>query len=86
MTLHDIIPLGQRLYALIPAHLRRWTGEPSDPDERDRLANNLLMEMTAVSGAPIAEDDHDGFDQAVIISEALAGFLNHMGLSVCEFR
>jgi hypothetical protein len=67
------------LYGLIPAPLQRWTGEPSDPDDRDRLANNLLMELTVVSGAPIAEDDQEGFAQAVVISEAPAGFVCQWG-------
>jgi hypothetical protein len=32
MTSHDIYPLAQRLYDLIPARLRRWTGEPGEAD------------------------------------------------------
>jgi hypothetical protein len=75
MTSQDIYPLARRLYGLIPAPLQRWTGEPSDTDDRDRLANTLLMELTVVPGAPIAEDDQEGFAQAVVINEALAGFV-----------
>jgi hypothetical protein len=85
MTSHDIYPLAQRLYALIPAPLRQWTGEPGDPDERDRLANNFLMELTAVPDAPIAEDDQEGFEHAVIISEAMAGFLTMWGCRYGNF-
>jgi hypothetical protein len=79
MTSHDIYPLAQRLYDLVPATLRRWTGKPAGPDDRDRLVNNLLMELTVVPGAPIAEDDQEGFAQAVVISEALAGFVCQWG-------
>ncbi len=68
----DLYPLAQRLYALIHEPLHRWAGKVMDPGDRGRLANTLLMELTAVPGAPIAEDDQEGFAQAVIISEALA--------------
>jgi hypothetical protein len=59
MTSQDIYPLARRLYGLIPAPLQHWTGEPSDTDDRDRLANNLLMEMTIVPQAPNAKSRHD---------------------------
>lgn len=78
-TSTDIYPLARRLHACIPERLRRWSGFPSEPDERDRLADSLLMEMTMVPGAPIAEDDQEGFTQAVIMSEALAGFVTQWG-------
>jgi hypothetical protein len=39
LTSADIYPLVQRLYTLIPERLRRWTGNPGDPAERDRLAD-----------------------------------------------
>jgi hypothetical protein len=42
-------PLAQHLHGCIPEGLRRWTGEPGDPIERDRPANTLLMELTAHS-------------------------------------
>jgi len=79
LTSTQIYPLARRLHALIPVSLRRWTGEPGDSDVRDRLANNLLIELTAVPEAPIAEDDQEGFEQAVIISEALTGFVTQWG-------
>ena len=79
MTSHDIYPLAQRLQALIPEPLRRWTGVPGDPEARDRLANTLLMELTLVPGAPIAEEDLEAFSLAVVISEALAGFVTMWG-------
>jgi hypothetical protein len=79
MTSQGIYPPAWRLYGLIPAPLQHWAGEPSDPDDRDRLANNLLMDLTVVPGAPIAEDDQEGFIQAVVISEALAGFVCQWG-------
>jgi hypothetical protein len=31
------LPLGRFLHALIPERLRRWMGEPGNPDERDPL-------------------------------------------------
>lgn len=79
ITSVDIYPLAQRLHALIPAGLRRWTGFPADPGDRDCLANDLVMELIDVPGAPIADDDREGFQQAVIISEALAGFVTQWG-------
>jgi hypothetical protein len=85
MTSQDIDPLARRLYELILTPLQRWTGEPSDPDDRDRLANNLLMELTVVPGAPIAVDDQEGFAQVVIISEALAEFVCQWGCRYGNF-
>jgi hypothetical protein len=85
MTSQEIYPLARRLYELIPPSLQRWTGKPSGPDDRDRLANNLLMEMTVVPGAPIAENDQEGFAAAVIIAEALAGFLTVWGCPYANF-
>ena len=79
MRSHDIYPLAKRLHALIPEPLRRWTGVPGDPEARDRLANTLLMELTLVPGAPIAEEDLEAFSLAVVISEALAGFVTMWG-------
>jgi hypothetical protein len=55
MTSDQIYPLAQRLYALIPPTLRRWTGEPGDPNARDRLANNLLMELKDVVNLALHE-------------------------------
>jgi len=55
MTSHDIYPLAQRLYALIPTQLWRWTGEPGDSDARDRLANTLLMELKDVMNLALHE-------------------------------
>jgi hypothetical protein len=55
MTSHDIYPLAQRLYDLIPTPLRRWTGEPGDPDARERVANNLLVELTDVVNLALPE-------------------------------
>jgi hypothetical protein len=34
---------------------------------------------TEVPGVPIAEDDHEGFEAAVIISEALPGLVTQRG-------
>jgi hypothetical protein len=77
----DIDPLAHRLYALIPEPLRQWIGEAVDPDERDRLANHLLRDMTAVPRAPMPMEgeDHEGVEHARIISEALAGFVTPWG-------
>jgi hypothetical protein len=83
MTSADIYPLAQRLHALIPEG-RRWAGVPGDPVERDCLADALLWacEEAGFGGPQIhAEPDEAGaIDpqsalQAVIISEALAGFV-----------
>jgi hypothetical protein len=82
---HDIYPLAQRLLACLPECLRRWSGFPSEPDARDRLANTLLMELTEVADAPIAEEDEEGFAQAVIIREALAGFVTLWGCRYANF-
>jgi len=37
ITSPDVYPLARCLHAFIPERLRLWTGEPGDPDERDRL-------------------------------------------------
>lgn len=79
MTSQDLYPLAQRLWALIPESLRQWSGRPGDLDERDRLANNLLMELTEVPDAPWPDPDGEQFMQAVIISETLAGFVTQWG-------
>jgi hypothetical protein len=79
MTSEEIYPLAQRLYALIPEPLRYWPAAPGDPGERDRLADNFLMELAAVPGAPIPDDDPEGVLHALIISEALAGFVTQWG-------
>jgi hypothetical protein len=71
MSSQDIYPLARRLYAEIPERLQRWTGEPIDAAERDHLADDLLMACDAFSFDVGAEDHH----AAVVISEALAGFL-----------
>jgi hypothetical protein len=78
-TSADIYPLAQRLHACIPLALRRWSGFPADPDERDRLANTLLMELTEGPEAPWPDPDEETFTQAVIIAEALAGFVTQWG-------
>jgi hypothetical protein len=43
------------------------------------------MELTVVPGAPITEDDQEGFGQAVVISEALAGFVCQWGCRYGNF-
>jgi hypothetical protein len=63
LTSADLYPLARRLHALIPEPLRRWTGMPTSPDERDRLANTLLMELTEVPDAPWPEADEETFTQ-----------------------
>jgi hypothetical protein len=40
LTSADIYPLAQRLHALIPERLWRWTGKPSDRDDRPLDAKN----------------------------------------------
>jgi hypothetical protein len=84
ITSEEIYPLAQRLYALIPEPLRRWTGGPVDPDERDRLADTLAWacEEAGLGGPHIhalPEDaepiDQEGALQALIVAEALAGFV-----------
>jgi hypothetical protein len=75
MRSQDIYPLARRLYAEIPERLQRWTGEPIDAAERYHLADDLLMACDAFSFDIGAEDHH----AAVVISEALAGFLTLWG-------
>jgi hypothetical protein len=71
MRSEDIYPLARQLYAEIPEPLRRWSGDPTDAAERDHLADRLLMACDAF-GFDVGAEDHQA---AVVISEALAGFL-----------
>ncbi|SRR6266511_3666571 len=71
MRSQDIDPLARQLYAEIPERLRRWSGEPAEATTRDHLADVLLMACDAF-GFDVGAEDHRA---AVIISEALAGFL-----------
>jgi hypothetical protein len=71
MRSEDIYPLAQQLYTEIPEPLRRWSGDPTDAAERDHLADRLLMVCDAF-GFDVGAEDHLA---AVVISEALAGFL-----------
>ena len=88
MTSQDIYPLAQRLYALIPATRRQWTGAPGEADERDRLADALqrACEEAGLGGPCIHAEPHEaqpidqeGALQALIIAEALAGFVTGWG-------
>jgi hypothetical protein len=79
MQSKDLYSLARRLHGLIPPSLRRWTGTSAEPDVRDLLANNLLMELTEVPDAPWPEPDEETFAHAVVISEALAGFVTMWG-------
>jgi hypothetical protein len=71
----DIFPLAQRLQALIPPGLQRWTGEPTDATVRDHLADDFLLECDEVIGEVGEEANLHG----IVISEALAGFLTMWG-------
>jgi hypothetical protein len=71
----DIFPLAQRLQALIPPGLHRWTGEPTDATVRDHLADDFLLACDAVIGDVGEEANLHG----IVISEALAGFLTMWG-------
>jgi hypothetical protein len=84
----DIYPLTQRLYALIPEPLRRWTGTYTEPEDRDRLADALgwACEETGLGGPhthAMPEEaqpiDQEGALQAMIIAEGLAGFVTMWG-------
>jgi hypothetical protein len=78
-TSADIYPLAQEMHAMIPPRLRRWTGFPADPADRDHLADAFLM---ACDEAGLSGEDTGHADtsiQAVVIAEALAGFLTQWG-------
>ena len=75
MTSHQIYPLAQRLYAEIPAELRRWGSEPTDATTHDQVADNLLSACDTF-GVDVGGEDHRA---AVVISEALAGFVTGWG-------
>ena len=75
----DLYPLAQRLYTLIPEPLRRWTGEATDAAERDRLADALLDACHDTGLRWDVTNDLEASIQAVVISEALAGFLTSWG-------
>ncbi len=78
-TSADVYPLAQRLQALIPPHLQRWSGEPADSAIRDQLADAFLMacDEAGLTGEQTGDDETS--IQAVIICEALAGFLTMWG-------
>ena len=67
------------LHALMPPGLQRWTGEPADVHVRDQLADAFLM---ACDEAGLTGEQTGGAEtsiQAVIIAEALAGFVTMRG-------
>jgi hypothetical protein len=72
----DIYPPGSALHALISAPLQRWTGEPSHPDERNRLANLCLdISHDAFEGNEDDDENTEMIGQMTVQSEALAGFV-----------
>lgn len=79
ITSADIYPLAQRLHGLIPERLRRWTGSYAEPAERDRLADAMLAELTEAPAASFDRDDPEAYTQAIVMSEALAGFVTLWG-------
>jgi hypothetical protein len=78
-TSADIYPLAQQLHARIPPRLRRWTGVPADPSDRDHLAEAFLMACDDAGLSGEHTGDAETSIQAVVISEALAGFLTMWG-------
>lgn len=79
MTSTEIRPLAQRLYDAIPVPLRTWQGLPTDPEVRDQLADTFLLICDDVGLTGEVTGDAETSMQAVIISEALAGFLTQWG-------
>jgi hypothetical protein len=75
MRSQDIFPLARQLYAEIPERQRHWRGEPADAPTRDQLADHFLMACDAV-GFDVGEEAHRA---AMVISEALGGFLTRWG-------
>jgi hypothetical protein len=75
----DIYPLAQELHALIPPALQRWTGFPTDVSLRDHLTEAFVMacEEAGLMGEQTGDAEHS--IQAVIIAEALAGFMTMWG-------
>jgi hypothetical protein len=86
ITSADLYPLARRLHTLIPAQLRRWTGEVGNPLKRDRLTDNLPMELTQVPDVPFAEDDHEGRDSGRHDQPSPGGLRHDVGLPLREFR
>jgi hypothetical protein len=78
-TSADIYPLAQQLHALIPQRLQRWTDEPAAVTVRDHLADDFLMACDEAGLTGEATGDAETSIQAVIIAEALAGFLTMWG-------
>jgi hypothetical protein len=78
-TSSDIYPLAQQLHALIPPWLQHWTGEPADVTVRDQLADDVLMTCEDAGLTGEQTGDAETSIQAVIIAEALAGFLTMWG-------
>lgn len=78
-TSADIYPRAQRLHALIPYDLQRWTGEPADVRVRDQLADAFLMPCDEAGLTGEQTGDAETSIQAVIIAEALAGFMTMWG-------
>jgi hypothetical protein len=80
ITSADIYPLARWLRALIPTPLQRWTGEPSLPEERDRLADLCLEVLQdAFEGTEDDDENAEMIGQMTILSEALAGFVTGWG-------
>jgi hypothetical protein len=79
ITSRDIHTLAQRLHALMPAPLRRWGGTPPDPVERGRLADLMLIACKEAGLSGEHTGKAQSSVQAVIISEALAGFATQQG-------
>jgi hypothetical protein len=75
MRSQDIVPLARQLYAEIAERLRRWRGESAEAPTRDQLADHVLMACDA-GGFDVGEEDHHA---AMVISEALGGFLTRWG-------
>ena len=76
----DIYPLARRLHPLIPAPLQRWTGEPSHPDERDRLANPCLdVSHDAFEGNEDDGENTEMIGQMTVQSEAPTGSVTGWG-------
>src|SRR5688572_8026508 len=78
-TSADIYPLAQQMHALIPPWLQRWTGFPADPSDRDHLAEAFLMACDDAGLSGEATGEAETSIQAVIIAEALAGFVTQWG-------
>ena len=75
MTSEEIYPLAHRLYAEIPEGLRRWGSEPTDATTHTQVADNLLIACDSF-GFDVGGEDHRA---ALVISEALAGFVTGWG-------